>query len=303
MRHLLSPLDLPEKDFFRIIERSHEHRKNRGLTPHALDTKTIALLFEKTSTRTRMSFSVAVSEMGGNPISLESTQLQIGRGESLEDTTEVLSRYVHALMIRARTHSNLELMAGMNQIPIINGLTDLHHPCQAVADFMTMEQLGCSLHGGLRIAFIGEPNNVFNSLALFSGYAKAHISIASPRSYSTIHPDVLKALQERGAAFHQFTDPAGAVKDAQVIYTDTWVSMGQESQEAARKKDFANYCVSSDLLKLAAPGHIVLHCLPAHRGEEITAEVMEKHRKSIFDKAENRLHAQKAILEWVFDLL
>ncbi|MBL8018641.1 MAG: ornithine carbamoyltransferase [Leptospirales bacterium] len=303
MRHLVSPLDLSEKDFFRIIERAHQHKKDRRLTPKSLEGRTVALLFEKTSTRTRLSFGVAVSEMGGNPISLESAQLQIGRGESLEDTTEVLSRYVNALMIRARTHRHLELMAGMNRIPIINGLTDLHHPCQAVADYMTMEQLGCSLHGGLRIAFVGEPNNVFNSLALFAVYAKAEITIASPRNYSAIHPDVLSVLQQRGAGFQQFTEPAGAVKGAQVIYTDTWISMGQESEEADRKKEFANYCVSSELLKLAAPGHMVLHCLPAHRGEEITAEVMEQHRASIFEQAENRLHAQKAILEWVFGLL
>lgn len=303
MRHLLSPSDISEKDFFKILDRAREHRNNRALTPAGLDRKTIALLFEKTSTRTRLSASVAITEMGGHSISLEAAQLQIGRGESLEDTVEVLARYVQGIMIRARDHRNLELMAGMNRIPVINGLSDLHHPCQIIADYMTMEQFGYNLHGGLRIAFIGEPNNVFNSLSVAASFAKATVTIASPRAYSQIHPSVAAELKDRSVGLQQFTDPAGAVRDAQVVYTDTWVSMGQEAEQEKRKLDFADYCVTMDLLKLAAPGHLVLHCLPAHRGEEITAEVMEVHRSSIFEQAENRLHAQKAILEWIFGMI
>ena len=303
MRHLLSPTDLSEKEFFRILDRAREHRNNRALAKDALAGKSIALLFEKSSTRTRLSFSVAVTEMGGTPISLEAMQLQLGRGESLEDTTEVLARYCHAMMVRARDHRNLEVMAGMNRIPIINGLSDLHHPCQIIADYMTLEQLGFSLHGGLRIAFVGEPNNVFNSLAMAASYAKARITIASPRAYSQIHPAIQQELTRLKTEFQQFTEPAGAVRDTQVVYTDTWVSMGQEAEEETRRKDFADYCVTTELLSLAASGHVVLHCLPAHRGEEITAEVMEKYKHSIFEQAENRLHAQKAILEWIFGIL
>ncbi len=303
MRHLLSPSDMSEKEFFKVLDRAREHRNNRALTPAALERKTIALLFEKTSTRTRLSASVAIAEMGGHAISLEAAQLQIGRGESLEDTVEVLARYVQGIMIRARDHKNLALMAGMNRIPVINGLSDLHHPCQIIADYMTMEQFGYNLHGGLRIAFVGEPNNVFNSLAVAASFAKARITIASPRAYSQINPDVLLELKSRSVDLQQFTDPAGAVRDAQVVYTDTWVSMGQEAEEEKRRRDFAEHCVTMDLLKLAAPGHLVMHCLPAHRGEEITAEVMEVHRNSIFEQAENRLHAQKAILEWIFGMI
>ncbi len=301
MRHLLSIRNLTETEFFRLLERGKVHRRNRMLHPAALAGKKVALLFEKSSTRTRLSFTVAVYELGGMAIPLETQMLQMGRGESIEDTTEVMARYVDAVMLRARHHSTLEKMAAMNRIPVINGLSDAYHPCQALADFMTVEQYGLSVRGGLRLAFVGEPNNVFNSLALGSIYAKAQIRIATPPGYP-VRPDVLSLLRENGISLEIFTDPVEAVKGAQVVYTDVWVSMGQEQEEQERKKAFSPYCVSESLLKHAADEHIVLHCLPAHRGEEITAGVMDRYRDPIFNQAENRLHIQKAILEWIFNL-
>ena len=300
MRHLLEINDLSSEEFFQIIERGEAHRQNRSIAPDALKGKSIALMFEKTSTRTRLSFTVAVQELGGSVLSLESNMLQLGRGESIEDTTEVLSRYLHALMIRANSHESISVMAGMNRIPVINGLTDLHHPCQALADYMTIRQYGFDIAAGdFTLAFIGEGNNVFNSLASAAAFTGNEIRIASPAGYG-ISPEMRLVLQENGVKISEFTDPALAVKGANVIYTDVWVSMGQESEMEERKKLFAPYCINEELLKHADTNHIVLHCLPAHRGEEITAPVMSIYGESIFNQAENRMHVQKAVLEWIF---
>jgi len=303
MRHLTRITDLSAEDFFRILERGREHRQNRALAQEALKGKHVALLFEKSSTRTRLSFSIAIQELGGSLVSLEANQLQIGRGETIEDTAEVLSRYFHAVMIRAGSHATVASMAEIDRIPVINGLTDLEHPCQILADYMTLEQYGYDIrNGNLRIAFIGDGNNVFNSLAKASIFSNAEITLASPHGYEA-KPDVVKDLKERKVRFTQYTDPVDAVKGANVVYTDVWISMGQENEETTRKKIFAPYCVSEELLKHAAAGHTVLHCLPAHRGEEITAGVMDRYHDSIFNQAENRMHVQKAVLEWVFELI
>lgn len=303
MRHLLTLSDISREQFFSIIERGKLHRSNRSLAPDALRGKNVALIFEKSSTRTRLSFHAAVVELGGNVVGLEASALQLGRGETIEDTTEVFSRYLHAVMIRAKSHTMLERMAKQNSIPIINGLTDLYHPCQALADFMTLDQYGLDIRSDkLTMTFIGEGNNVFNSLALGSIYAGTRLRIASPKGYEPSQ-DVIDLVRSHGIDLQIFNDPIQAVKGANVIYTDVWVSMGQEEESQQRKQKFAPYCVSDELLTHAEKDCIVLHCLPAHRGEEITDSVMQRYGKYIFDQAENRLHVQKAILEWVFHRL
>ncbi|MCB1168047.1 MAG: ornithine carbamoyltransferase [Leptospiraceae bacterium] len=301
MRHLLSLLDLSDEDFRKILARGIEHAGNRKLAPAALADRTVTLLFEKTSTRTRLSFSVAVMEMGGHLIALESQMLQVGRGESIEDTTEVLARYVDCVMVRTHSHRRLELMSGLNRIPVINGLSDRHHPCQGLADYMTIQEAGRDLKG-LCIAFVGEPNNVFNSLALGALHSGSRIHLAAPDGYP-IRPGIRDHLKKKNVHLEVFRDPAEAVKEADVIYTDTWVSMGQEEEAEERKAVFRPYRIDDELLSKARKDVMVMHCLPAHRGEEITDSVMDAHGPTIFKQAENRLHIQKAILEWIFGLI
>ena len=301
MRHLLSLLDLKDEDFTRILQRGIEHGKNRKLAPKALENKTVTLLFEKTSTRTRLSFSVAVMEMGGHLIALESQMLQVGRGESVEDTTEVLARYVDCVMVRTHSHRKLEVMSGLDRISVINGLSDRHHPCQGLADYMTLLEAGKDLKK-TTIAFVGEPNNVFNSLALGALHSGSRIHLAAPEGYP-IRPRIRDHLKKKNVQLEVFHDPAAAVKDADVIYTDTWVSMGQEEEAEERKAVFQAYRLDDDLLAKARSDVLVMHCLPAHRGEEITDSVMDLHGPTIFKQAENRLHIQKAIMEWIFELI
>ena len=303
MRHLITLEDLSKDDFFKILKRGEEHRKNRKLAPESLKDKNIAILFEKSSTRTRLSFHMAITEMGGNVVPLESSALQIGRGETVEDTIEVFARYLDGVMIRARSHEMLEKMAARNRIPVINGLTDLYHPCQAMADYMTLQSYGYDpSKKPVKLVFIGEGNNVFNSLALGAMFTGAELRIASPQGYE-VSDDIRKKMEDAGVKLTRFNDPYKAVEGANVIYTDVWVSMGQEEEESARKSIFSPYTVSLDLLENADPEHIVLHCLPAHRGEEIQSDVMEKYSDIIFNQAENRLHVQKAILEWIYHVI
>ncbi len=302
MRHLLKLTDLSRDDFFRILDRSRVHTRDRTLAGEALVGKNIALLFQKHSTRTRISATVAIMELGGNAVSLDPSAMQIERGESLEDTAQVLSRYVNALIMRAASHDTLEALARTNALPVINGLTDRHHPCQALADYLTMEQHGFAPGSGTVLAFIGEGNNVFNSLALGALFTGARLRIACPSGYEP-RTDIVQLVRERGVELEIFDDPVQAVRGAQVVYTDVWVSMGQENETEARQSRFAPYCITTELLRHTADNHIVLHCLPAHRGEEITDDVMNKYGKIIFQQAENRLHVQKAVLEWVFEVL
>ncbi len=301
MKHLLNLMNLNQDDFFKIIYRGIEHKKNRLLNANGLKNKIIALLFEKSSTRTRISFSVAIHELGGHYLVLHSNELQLGRGETIEDTTNVLSRYIHGIMIRTHSHKNLEKMAKLNIISVINGLSDMYHPCQSLADYMTIYDYGIDFKK-LHIAFIGEPNNVFNSLALGSIFTESQISLATPEGFS-IHPDVQKILKDNKKTLNIYKSPVEAVKNANVIYTDVWVSMGQEKESDIRKKVFKPYSVNSELLKHAPSEAIVMHCLPAHRGEEITDEVMDKFSHIIFQQSENRMHVQKALLEWIYDVI
>jgi len=294
-------MNLNQDDFFSLLKRGVEFKKNRLLNPNALKNKSIALLFEKASTRTRISFSIAIQELGGHYLVLHANELQLGRGETIEDTTYVLSRYLDGIMIRTDSQKKLEIMANLNVIPVINGLSDLFHPCQALADYLTLYDMGMDL-SKLEIAFIGEPNNVFNSLVLGSIFTQTKISIATPEGFN-IHPRVKEILKRFNKEVQIYKDPKEAVKNADVIYTDVWVSMGQEKEADIRKKIFQPYSVNLELLKYAPQHVIVMHCLPAHRGEEITNEVMDKYSSVIFQQAENRLHIQKAILEWIYYMI
>ncbi|GIX43171.1 MAG: ornithine carbamoyltransferase [Leptospiraceae bacterium] len=301
MRHLLHLMNLKQDEFFTLLKRGIEFKNNRLLNPTALKNKSIALLFEKASTRTRISFSIAIQELGGHYLVLHANELQLGRGETIEDTTYVLSRYLDGIMIRTNSQKKLETMANLNVLPVINGLSDLYHPCQALADYMTIYDLGMPLDK-IKIAFIGEPNNVFNSLVLGSIYTKTKIAIACPDGFD-IHPIVKNIIKQYQKEIEIYKNPKEAVKNANVIYTDVWVSMGQEKEAEIRKKVFQPYSVNKDLLQYAPDDVIVMHCLPAHRGEEITDEVMDQFSHIIFQQAENRLHIQKAILEWIFGLI
>ena len=301
MRHLINLLNLNEDEFFGILKRAREHAANRRLNPDVLRDKIIALIFEKSSTRTRISFSVAIRELGGSDLEMQAGSLQLGRGETIEDTTMVLGRYVHGVMIRTDSHRKLELMAGLDQVPIINGLSDRHHPCQALADFMTITETGRDL-SKTRIAFIGEPNNVFNSLALGTLHCGSSLCVASPEGYE-IRPGIQELLRKRNKTIDVFRNPFEAVRQADVIYTDVWISMGQEGEAGIRRKDFAPYSVNEALMKHAPADAIVMHCLPAHRGEEISGDVMDRHAATIFRQAENRLHVQKALLEWIYEAI
>jgi ornithine carbamoyltransferase len=268
--------------------------RSSGDLPPLLSGKTLGMIFEKASTRTRISFEVGMYELGGTGLFLSSNDMQLGRGEEIRDTARILSRYVSAIMIRAYKHSTIEEMAQYAKIPVINGLSDLEHPCQLLADILTLRE-----HFGdtkdLTVAWVGDGNNVCNSLMLSSALTGYSVRVAAPDGYLPPAALVEKAAS-RGGRVTLAPTPAEAVRDADVIYTDTWVSMGSENERNDRISAFGGYTVDQDLVENAAPDAVVLHCLPAHRGEEISDEVMEGKKSLIWDQAENRLHAQKALL-------
>ena len=256
------------------------------------------MIFEKASTRTRVSFEVGMYQLGGHPVFLSSKDLQIGRGEPIQDTARVLSRYLDGIMIRTFSQKEIEVLAKCSSIPIINGLTDDEHPCQVLADLMTIREKKLILEG-LKVAYIGDGNNMCNSLIIGCLTLGMHISIANPLGYKPpkYYIEKGKALAiKNSVSFEMTEDTKVAIKDADVIITDVWASMGQESETKKRQIAFKGYQVNSEIMKLANDDAIVLHCLPAHRGEEITVEIIEAHANVIFEEAENRLHAQKAIL-------
>ena len=263
-----------------------------GIKHRVLEGKTLAMIFSKSSTRTRVSFEVGMYQLGGHALFLSSNDLQIGRGEPVEDTARVMFRYVDGIMIRTFKQKEVEDLAAFSGLPVINGLTDYSHPCQALADLMTVREHFAYLEG-LNACFMGDGgNNTCNSFIVGCVLSDINIVVGCPKGYEP-HPDVLKWA---GDKVRLTTDPKEAMKDADVVSTDVWASMGQEDQRQVRIKDLANYQVNSDLMKLASPDSIVLHCLPAHRGEEITSDVFDAHAKTIFDQAENRLHVQKAVM-------
>lgn len=295
MKHLLKLSDLTTEEIIEILNLADQlkYEKKNGIEHKHLAGKSLGMIFEKSSTRTRVSFEVGMYELGGNPMFLSSNDLQIGRGEPVEDTARVLSRFVDGIMIRTFAQKEVEDLAKYGSIPIINGLTDYAHPCQVLADLLTIREHKGKL-AGLKLCFIGDGNNMANSLIVGCIKCGMSVAIACPDEYQ---PDSeIMAWAKENGDFVCTSDIEAAVSGADVVYTDVWASMGQEAEAEERKKIFKNFQVNEQFMALANEGAMVLHCLPAHRGEEITAETFEKHADEIFDEAENRLHAQKAVL-------
>ncbi len=295
MKHLLKLSDLSTQEITDILDLADQlkYDKKNGIPHRYLEGKTLGMIFEKSSTRTRVSFEVGMYDLGGYPLFLSSNDLQIGRGEPVEDTARVLSRYLDGIMIRTFQQKEVEDLAKYGSIPIINGLTDYCHPCQVLADLMTIREHKGSFKN-LKMCFIGDGNNMANSLLVGAIKMGLSFAIACPKGYEP-DAELMKWASENGE-FLCTDSVVEAAKDADILVTDVWASMGQESEIADRKKIFEGYQINAELMKVAKNDAMVLHCLPAHRGEEITAEVFEAHANEIFDEAENRLHAQKAVL-------
>ena len=295
MKHLLKLMDLSEKEIVEILNLADQlkYEKKNGIEHHLLKGKTLGLIFEKSSTRTRVSFEVGMYDLGGNALFLSSRDLQIGRGEPVQDTARVLSRYLDGIMIRTFAQSEVEDLAKYGSIPIINGLTDYCHPCQVLADLMTIREHKGIL-AGKKMCYIGDGNNMTNSIIVGCIKMGMEVSVACPNGYE---PDAeIMAWAKENGKFICTEDVLEAAKDADVLYTDVWASMGQEAEAEERKKIFKNYQINAGVMAVAKSDAMVMHCLPAHRGEEITEDVLEAHANEIFDEAENRLHAQKAVL-------
>ena len=299
-KDLLRMDNLSKEEILDILNLADQlkYENKHGIEHHLLKGKSLGMIFEKASTRTRVSFEVGMYELGGHPLFLSSKDLQIGRGEPIQDTARVLSRYLDGIMIRTFSQKGVETLAEVSSIPIINGLTDDEHPCQVLADLMTIREKKLILEG-LKVAYIGDGNNMCNSLLVGCLTLGMHLSIANPEGYKPPAYYVNKGNElaiKNGVSFFMTKSPEEAVKDADVVITDVWASMGQEKEAAERMKAFKDYQVNKELMSLAKEDAIVLHCLPAHREEEITEEILESHADTIFEEAENRLHAQKAIL-------
>lgn len=299
-KDLLRMDNLSKEEILDILNLADQlkYENKHNIEHHLLKGKSLGMIFEKASTRTRVSFEVGMYELGGHPLFLSSKDLQIGRGEPIQDTARVLSRYLDGIMIRTFSQKGVETLAEVSSIPIINGLTDDEHPCQVLADLMTIREKKLILEG-LKVAYIGDGNNMCNSLLVGCLTLGMHISIANPEGYKPPAYYVNKGNElaiKNGVSFFMTKSPEEAVKDADVVITDVWASMGQEKEAAERMKAFKDYQVNKELMSLAKEDAIVLHCLPAHREEEITEEILEAHADTIFEEAENRLHAQKAIL-------
>ena len=295
-KDLLKMADLSRaelEDILNLAAQLKYERKN-GIKHPLLAGKTLGMIFQKSSTRTRVSFETGIYQLGGQGLFLSSRDLQIGRGEPVEDTARVLSRYLDGIMIRTFEQAEVETLAKYSDIPVINGLTDYCHPCQILADLLTAREKKGKLEG-LRACYIGDGNNMANSHIVGALTAGMSIAVACPDDYRP-HPDVLAFAAAYGDKFTLTSSPAEAAQDADVVYTDVWASMGQEGEAEKRKIAFAGYQVNDEIMAVAKPDAMVMHCLPAHRGEEITAKVFEEHADEIFEEAENRLHVQKAVM-------
>ncbi len=295
MKHLLKLSDWSEKEIIETLNLADQLKfeKKNGIEHPHLKGKTLGMIFEKSSTRTRVSFEVGIHDLGGAALFLSSRDLQIGRGEPVEDTARVLSRYLDGIMIRTFAQAEVEELANMGSIPIINGLTDYCHPCQVLADLMTIREHKGMLKG-LKLCYIGDGNNMANSLIVGGIKVGMSVAIATPAGYKP-DADIMAWAAENGD-FTWTEDVLEAAKDADAVYTDVWASMGQEGEAEERKKIFKNYQINDSVMAVAKADAMVLHCLPAHREEEITSKVFEAHADEIFDEAENRLHAQKAVM-------
>ena len=295
MKHLLKLGDLSREEIYSILNLADQlkYERKNGIRKDYLKGKTLGMIFQKSSTRTRVSFEVGMYELGGYALFLSNRDLQIGRGEPVEDTARVLSRYLDGIMIRTFEQKEVEDFAKYGSVPVINALTDYCHPCQVLADLMTIRERKGAFKG-LKMCFIGDGNNMANSLMVGAVKTGMSFSIACPEGYE---PDAqLMAWAKENGTFTLTRSVQEAAEDADVLYTDVWASMGQEEEKAKREKAFAGYQVNEETMRAAKPDAMVLHCLPAHRGEEITADVFEAHADEIFEEAENRLHAQKAVL-------
>lgn len=295
---LLKLLDLTREDITRILNVGDQMKYNQkhGLTHNYLQGKTLAMIFEKNSTRTRVSFETGMYQLGGHALFLSGKESQIGRGEPIEDTARVLSRYCDGIMIRTYGQDEVEELAKYASIPVINGLTDFAHPCQVLADLMTVRERMTRLEG-LKLCFVGDGNNMANSLIVGGLKCGMEVAVACPEGYEPDEQVLDFARSDPSFRFSLHRAPKDAAVDADVVFTDVWASMGQEGEAAKRRKAFEGiYQVNEKLMALTHSGCMVQHCLPAHRGEEITAETFEKHAEEIFDEAENRLHAQKAVM-------
>ncbi len=295
MKHLLKLQDLSEHDILDILNLADQlkYETKHGIEHHLLKGKTLGMIFQKSSTRTRVSFETGMYQLGGQALFLSNRDLQIGRGEPVEDTARVLSRYLDGIMIRTFEQKEVEDLAEYGSIPIINGLTDYCHPCQVLADLMTIREHKESFDG-LKFCFIGDGNNMANSLIVGAIKMGMECAVACPDEYKP-DAEIMKWASENGK-FTCSSDILECAKDADVLYTDVWASMGQEEEKAEREKIFKDYQINDSVMNAANDGAMVLHCLPAHREEEITAKVFEEHADEIFDEAENRLHVQKAVL-------
>ncbi len=295
MKHLLKMLDLTTEEITEILDLADQlkYELKHGIPHPHLKGKTLGMIFQKASTRTRVSFETGMYQLGGYPLFLSSNDLQIGRGEPVQDTARVLSRYLNGIMIRTFEQKEVEDLAEYGSIPIINGLTDFCHPCQILADLMTIREFKGKLEG-LKMCFIGDGNNMANSLIVGCLKVGMAVSIACPDDYQP--PKEILDFASQYDCFEMTNCPKTAAKDADVVITDVWASMGQEEEAEKRRKAFAGYQVNDEIMSIAKADAMVLHCLPAHREEEITEKVFEAHAKEIFEEAENRLHAQKAVM-------
>lgn len=301
MKHLLKMLDLSTDEIIEILNLADQlkYEQKNGIPHRRLEGKTLGMIFQKSSTRTRVSFETGMYQLGGYPLFLSANDLQIGRGEPVQDTARVLSRYLDGIMIRTFAQKEVEDLAEYGNIPIINGLTDFSHPCQVLADLMTIREHKNKLEG-LNFCYIGDGNNMANSLTVGCLKVGMNVTLACPEGY---YPDaeILEFVKQYPDNFKIVNNPVEAAKNADVLYTDVWASMGQESEAEMRKIAFKGYQINDDVMAVTNPGCMVLHCLPAHREEEITNKVFEEHANEIFDEAENRLHAQKAVMVMVME--
>lgn len=295
MKHLLKMMDLSTEEIIEILNLADQlkYELKHGIPHTYLSGKTLGMIFQKASTRTRVSFETGMYQLGGNALFLSSSEMQIGRGEPVQDTARVLSRYLDGVMIRTYEQAEVENLAEYGNIPIINGLTDLSHPCQVLADLMTIREYKNKFEG-LKMCYIGDGNNMANSLTVGCLKVGMDVTLACPEGYYPAESTLTFAKQYPN--FKIVNDPVEAAKDADVLFTDVWASMGQESEVEQRKIAFKGYQINDAVMAVAKPDAMVQHCLPAHREEEITTKVFEEHANEIFDEAENRLHAQKAVM-------
>ncbi|MBF0125611.1 MAG: ornithine carbamoyltransferase [Magnetococcales bacterium] len=302
-RDLLTIDDLTNEELRRLFQRTEilKSAQKAGKSEPTLKGQTLGMIFEKPSTRTRVSFETGMFQLGGQALFLSAQDIQLGRGEELSDSARVLSRYVNGIMVRTFAHKKVEIMAEYASVPIINGLSDDFHPCQVLADLFTFEEHRGPIQGR-KVAWVGDGNNMANTWIQAAARIGFHLTLACPANYGPESALLARAQQEAtasGGSIQVFRNPAEAVTGADLVCTDTWTSMGQEAEQQRRLRAFAGYRVNSDLMREAKPDALFMHCLPAHRGEEVSAKVLDGPQSVIWDEAENRLHVQKAILEWL----